>query len=358
MLNTTDGGVQGRNPRWDGVDHVKGRSEVPGQARWNTPGSQREHGPRSVPWRIPAALLPLLAAAAAACSGGPLEPVPDARPPGADVTSPFPMDRGDEGAATPGMYKGLSLRLVERPTPAITPIDGVIGVVCVGMSNGMQECNRWIQQVAGPWRDEVSPAVRIVNCAVGGHAIERWMDPAFDAVLWEDCLTRRIIQAGVRPDQVRVLWHKAANQFGSPPGGGQLPPFPAPAANYHLFMSNHRAFAARVHGKFPSVQAVYTTGRSYGGFAPAGPRGEPQAYEESHALNTWLGDNPSVDGVWYGWGPYIWAPACSSGVSNGAGVCYDREDYRDDGVHPSLAGELKIARLLHDRFRREAWYRR
>jgi hypothetical protein len=293
----------------------------------------------------------------AACSGG-LGPVAEQAPPGADVSVPFPIDRGDEGAATPGSYKGLWLRLVERQAPTVTAVDGVLGVVCVGMSNGVQECNRWIQQVAGPWRAEVNPAVRIVNCAVGAHAIERWSDPAFDAVLWDDCLTRRIVQAGVRPDQVRVIWHKAANQFGGPPGGGQLPPYPAPNANYHLFMSNQRAFAARVRGKFTAVQAVYTTGRSYGGYVPGGPRGEPQAYEESHALNIWLRDNPSVDGVWYGWGPYIWAPACGSGVHNGAGVCYDQDDYRDDGVHPSTAGELKIARLLHDRFRRETWYRR
>jgi hypothetical protein len=298
-----------------------------------------------------------LALLAVACGPAGLEPAGEA-PPGPDVSVPFPIDRGDESAATPGSYKGLWLRLVERPSPAVTPVDGVIGVVCVGMSNGMQECNSWLRQVTAEWRQEVNPAVRIVNCSVGAHAIERWMDPEFDAALWDDCVSRRITQAGLRVDQVRVLWHKAANQFGSPPGGGQLPPYPASTANYHLFIANHTAFAARVRGKFPAVQAVYTTGRSYGGFAPGGPRGEPQAYEESHALNSWLQRNAVVDGVWYGWGPYIWAPACSTGVHNGAGLCYTREDYRDDGVHPSAAGEQKIARLLHERFRREAWYRR
>jgi hypothetical protein len=300
------------------------------------------------------------AALGIACSGRPTDPVMgEQAPPGPDVSTPFPMDRGDEGAATPGSYKGHWLRLVERPAPTITAVNGVIGVVCVGMSNGVQECNRWIQQATTSWQNEVNPAVRIINCAVGGHAIERWTDPAFDATLWDHCIENRLPAAGVRPDQVRVLYHKAANQFGAGTGGGQLPALPAANANYHLFIANHQAFTARVRTKFPAVQAVYTTGRSYGGFAAAGsPRGEPQAYEESLALNSWLRQNDSVAGVWYGWGPYIWAPSCTSGVQNGAGLCYNREDYRDDGVHPTATGELKIARLIHARFRREPWYRR
>jgi hypothetical protein len=199
--------------------------------------------------------------------------------------------------------------------------------------------------------------VRIVNCAVGGHAIERWNDPAFDATLWDDCIQRKLALADVRPEQVRVIYHKAANQFGGS-GGGQLPPYPAAEANYHVFLANLQTFSARVRAKFPAVRAVYTTSRSYGGFAGSGsPRGEPQAYEEGHALNTWLERNAMTDGVWQGWGPYIWAPACASSVTNGSGVCYVREDYRDDGVHPTTAGELTIARMIHDRFRREPWYR-
>jgi len=295
---------------------------------------------------------------AAGCGTVPVGPVPTGdAPPGADTSTPYPIDRGDDGPATPGTYKGLPLRLIDRPAPAITPVDGVIGVVCVGMSNAAQECNRWAQQVNGPWRSEVRGAVRIVNCAVGGHAIERWNDPAFDATLWNDCIGRRLGLAGVRLDQVRVIYHKAANQFGAS-GGVQLPPLPSAAANYHLFLANLGAFASRVPGRFPNARAVYTTSRSYGGFAgPGSPRGEPQAYEEGHALNRWLAEHASVGGVWYGWGPYIWAPTCTTGVTNASGLCYTRDHYRDDGVHPTAAGEVEIARRIHDRFRREAWYR-
>ena len=65
-----------------------------------------------------------------------------------------------------------------------------------------------------------------------------------------------------------------------------------------------------------------------------------------------------MNGVWYGWGPYLWAPDCDSGVTNDSGICYVRTDYVDDGVHPSDAGRAKIAALIHERFTRDAWYRR
>jgi hypothetical protein len=106
------------------------------------------------------------------------------------------------------------------------------------------------------------------------------------------------------------------------------------------------------------VQAVYTSSRSYGGFAGSVGRGEPLSYEEGHALNAWLRDNRTVDGVWYGWGPYLWAPECATGMTNRGGVCYVREDYVADGVHPNEGARAKVSGLLHARLLREAWYRR
>jgi len=299
----------------------------------------------------------LLAVAIAACSDGPAGPSAGP-PPGPDTSTPFPVDRGDDGAGTPGTYKGLWLRLVDNGTPKVTAVDGVIGLVCVGMSNASQECGAFQTAVRGIWAAEVNSQVRVANCAVGGQAIEAWSDPARDSLLWNDCIARKLSAAGIRADQVRVVYHKAANMNTSGPGGSRLPAYPDPASDFFAFRRNLTAFSARVKAKVPSVQAVYTTSRSYGGYATSFTRGEPLSYEEGHALNGWLAEHAAVDGVWYGWGPYIWAPACDSGVTNASGLCYDRADYVSDGVHPSGAGQAKIARLVHERFRREAWYRR
>lgn len=301
----------------------------------------------------------LAAALLAACSGSmtPGGPDPSQAPEGPDVSVPFPIDRGDDGPGTPGSYKGLWLRLASNGAPAVSAVDGIIGVVCVGMSNANQECGDFISRRNGEFARETNPTVRVINCAVGGHAIERWNDPAFDGTLWQACLTARLPAAGVRPDQVRVVYHKAANQF-TVAGGTVLPSYPAPGSDYEKFHANLGVFAARVKGFFPAVQAVYTSSRSYGGFAEANGRGEPLSYEEGHALNRWLTENPAVGGVWYGWGPYLWAPACGGGELNAGGVCYDRADYLEDGVHPAPSGRGKMSGLLHQRWLKEAWYRR
>ncbi|MES2124076.1 MAG: hypothetical protein V4503_05250, partial [Gemmatimonadota bacterium] len=136
-----------------------------------------------------------------ACGGNLAAPdPPTSAPPGPDINTPYAIDRGDAGPSTPGTYKGLWLRLVTQPAPAVTAVDGVIGVVCIGMSNANQECSALIQQLAGAWKSEVNSAVRVVNCAVGGNAIEHWNDPADDALLWDDCINRKLGQAGVRVD--------------------------------------------------------------------------------------------------------------------------------------------------------------
>jgi lysophospholipase L1-like esterase len=269
---------------------------------------------------------------------------------------PVAMDLGTRSGA-PLTYKGLPLALSATGSPEVTAVDGVIGVVCIGMSNGNQECSEFQSRVSGEYAPAVDPNVRVVNCAVGGHAIERWIEPEFDEVLWRRCIEERLPQRGVRLDQVRVIWHKAANQF-TTVRGNVKPPYPNADSDYHTFIENLSRFAARVQPWFPAVQAVYTTSRSYGGFANNPARGEPLSYEEGHALNTWLAENPSVDGVWYGWGPYIWAPECTSGQTNGSGVCYGRDDYVDDGVHPSATGRARISALMHARFLAEDWYRR
>lgn len=276
---------------------------------------------------------------------------PDAGGGTVDTDSPLPLDRVG-GAGEPATYKGLPLGLVDNGAPEVTPVRGVIGVVCVGMSNATQECRAFLQRLLGAWGAEVNPQVRVVDCAVGNHAIERWNDPAYDAVLWDACRTTKLAAAGLSPDQVRVVWHKAANQFGVPV------PYPDPQSDYFAFRENLAAFSRRVRAELPSVQAVYTSSRSYGGFSTRAERGEPLSYEEGHALNGWLAGNPSVDGVWYGWGPYLWAPDCATGVTNGSGSCYVPGDYQADAVHPAAGALDKIARMIHARFLREAWYRR
>jgi hypothetical protein len=275
-------------------------------------------------------------------------------PPGADTDQPFPIDMGD-APNTPGSYKGLPLRLTDNGEPSVAAVNNVIGVVCIGMSNSTQECSDYIAKLGNNTLTGQSAQVKVVDCAVGGNAIERWNDTANDSTLWDACINNKIGQAGVSLNQVRVVYHKAADQF-TTMNGMPLPAYPASGSDYANFIVNLTTFAGRVTQKFPNLQAVYTTSRMYGGFATSQGRGEPLSYEEGHALNTWLANNTMVSGVWFGWGPYIWGPDCASGDMNASGVCYVLQDFQNDGVHPAQGALDKIAPMIHARFLQHAWY--
>jgi hypothetical protein len=257
----------------------------------------------------------------------------------------------------PSSYKGLPLRLTDNGEPDVLIGDGTIGVVCIGMSNAAQECERYILAAQTVFAGEVNPDVRIVNCALASHAIERWNDPEYDSALWTRC-SSLISAAGLTLSEIHVVLHKAANQYTLGPNQEVLPLYPDPSSDYFSFGRNLSTFADRVTTFFPELRAVYTTSRSYGGFSNRPERGEPLSYEEGHALNQWLLENSSVNGVWFGWGPYIWAPECSTGIKNGLGYCYDRQDYSQDAIHPTSLGEVKVAKMWHARLSQHAWYTR
>ena len=160
----------------------------------------------------------------------------------------------------------------------------------------------------------------------GRHAIEKWSDPSYDANTWDRCKNQLLPRAGLTLDQVKVVYHKAAVQF------SKTLNYPEAGSNYEHFYQQLGIFSSRVPTQFPSVQAIYTTSRGPGYFTTNQSRGEPNSYEQGHALNSWLAEMTDSDGkigtVWHGWGPYIWAGECGSGLENAAGYCYVRDDYR------------------------------
>ncbi len=293
-----------------------------------------------------------------ACETG-LDPTPDdGSPPGADVTKPFPIDRGDDGLGTPGKYKGLWLRLFDNGRPLISRFEDQVGVVCVGVSETADECADFIARINSHWLGDVANDVRVLNCGRREFGLEQWIDPDYDFELWEACIYLLMPYVGMRPEQIRVVYHQAGNSETTYPDGSPLPTYPDPESNYHTLYDNLTAFSERVYRFFPNLQAVYTSSRSYGGFTRTGQRGEPLTYEEGHAVNSWLANNPFINGVWYGWGAYTWAPPCPADIMNGQGICYFQSDFEADGVKLSPAGRGKISWQIHHRLLLEDWYRR
>jgi hypothetical protein len=211
---------------------------------------------------------------------------------------------------------------------------------------------------AGHLVKHVAEQVVVVNCGRFGYGIEDWNDPDYEVDLWDLCLDLVLPYVGLRLDQIRVVYHKAANRRTTTQDGSPLPSYPHLDSDYQALYDNLTTFSTRVNQFFPNLQAAYTSSRSYGGFATTPGRGEPLSYEEGHAVNSWLANHTSVGGVWQGWGAYLWAPSCTDDVMNGGGVCYFDHDFIAGGVFPSASGKGKISFLMHHRLLLERWYRR
>lgn len=244
-------------------------------------------------------------------------------------------------------YLGLAGGLVDNGTPTVTPVDDRIVIIAISMSNGFLEMNRFIELYRG--HAEVSPRIGLVNCAKGGHALERWLSMPS---LWQECRDK-IAAAGFRTDQVRVVWAKDANQFTT-----HLRTLPDPNADYHDLVRNIAALSQRIGQEFPSVQAIFHSSRIYGGYTDNAARGEPIDYEGGFAVNAVIdqqkrGELPGAP--WIGWGPYLWS---NGSRPNGSGIFWVESDYNSDRVHPSTSGQTKVADALHRFFLRFDWYRR
>ncbi len=265
-----------------------------------------------------------------------------------EVTEPVALDRIDATTT----YHGLRGGLVDNGTPTVTPVDGRIVIVAISMSNGRLEFDRFIELYRN--HVSVSPAIGLVNCARGGNALERWVA---QQDLWDDCKSA-VRAAGFRPEQVRVVWAKNANQFTD--HGRTLP---HPEADYHDLVSNITTLSRRVRQEIPSVQAVFHSSRIYGGYVAAarmGSRGEPISFEGGLAINAVIEKQKRgelTDAPWIGWGPYLWA---DGRTPNGAGLSWEPADFQDGGTdpHPTATGQTKVADALHRHLLQFAWYRR
>ncbi|MEZ4700761.1 MAG: hypothetical protein R2834_10560 [Rhodothermales bacterium] len=250
-------------------------------------------------------------------------------------------------------YYGLKGGLVDNGTPTVETADGKIIIIAISMSNGFQEFSRFIDLYEG--HPDVSDQIVLINCAVGGSALERWLS---EQTLWDRCKDN--VTQKYQLNQVRVVWAKDANQDTA--DGITLPDA---QADYYDLIANIGALSQKIGQEFPSVQAVFHTSRIYGGYVEdlkQGARGEPISYEGGFAVNAVIekwkaGQLPGSP--WIGWGPYVWAKG--EEIPNASGITWTRLDYQGtngDNQHPSEAGAKKVADALHAFFMQFPWYKR
>lgn len=255
--------------------------------------------------------------------------------------------RGQLGGLYPGGANKLPRAHLRRGLDAarrIRPIRGRIGVVGVGMSNGMAE---WAAFARTADQDPtVNQSLVFVEGPGGGWDAIRITRPG--ARYWKD-LDARLRKARLQRGQVQVVWMKEAI-------AGEDRPFPQDARA----LQAHLRTAVRILStRFPNLRAIYVSSRTYGGYAITHLNPEPYAYESGFAVK-WLvqeGIRGRLGRVWVGWGPYLWTDGLAGRRD---GLTWACEDVLEDGTHPSASGVRKVARLLDDFFKTDptakTWY--
>ena len=106
-----------------------------------------------------------------------------------------------------------------------------------------------------------------------------------------------------------------------------------------------RRIVGILRSRFPNLQLIYLSSRTYAGYATTALNPEPYAYESGFAVK-WLVQERiegKLAGPWLAWGPYLWTDGTKGRRD---GLVWTCQDVRSDGTHPSPSGQQKVAQLL------------
>ena len=248
-----------------------------------------------------------------------------------------------------------SAQIVPRDAQGSPHADGKIVVVAFSMSNAEQEFGAF-EKLAHADLD-LSPSVVVVNTAQGGRAMSSWATARYRTF---DIAEQRLARAGVTASQVQVAWVKIPIELIDyrPIGSKDIS---SVAENIKTVRANTRVVLQQAKRRFPNLRIAYLGSRIYGGYCNTDLNPEPFAYESAFAARSMILDQiqgdaelnfdatkGTVKSPLLIWGPYLWANGLRPRAD---GLTWERSDFGRDGVHPSVAGEQKVARLLLDFFK-------
>jgi hypothetical protein len=237
----------------------------------------------------------------------------------------------------PAPYEASGLALASSVRPRATdgtPADsGRIVLLAVGMSNTFEEFSQFSTMAEAD--DRTNPCLLFVNGARDGESALMAADPASD--YW-DHVEQTIQQQGSTAAQLQVAWVKTAM-------AREKLPFPQSARSLQCAL---RSIINILSTRFRRLALVYLSSRIYGGYSTTDLSPEPVAYESGFGVK-WLIEERIHDALvgrstpWLSWGPYLWA---GGSTPRSDGLVWQRDDFAEDGVHPSPRGARKVAAQL------------
>jgi hypothetical protein len=244
--------------------------------------------------------------------------------------------------------------------------DGKVVLISIGMSNTTQEFSRFMALANEDKTKAVS--LVIVDGAQGGQAADAWASTAGLRAAqrrgspW-DVLGDRIEAAGVTSNQVQVVWIKQALKF--PAGLGEFP------RHAEVLRDDLITILNKLHSRYPNLRLAYLSSRVYAGYATSKLNPEPYAFESAFSVrwvieeqikgNARLNVDPTrgpVTSPVVLWGPYLWGNGETPRQADG--LVWSRQDFVNDGTHPSPSGRQKVAAMLLKFFQSDptakGWY--
>ena len=251
----------------------------------------------------------------------------------------------------------------------VTPINGKIVLLSIGVSNTSTEFQRFQQLLAAyPEKNSVLVAV---NGAQGDKPVTSWVKiwitktshgitKTYLAPVYQE-IDKRLAAAGVTRSQVRAVWFKLPDRLANQP-------FPDAWLTH---AEQTRTVLRNLKTLYPNIKLAFLTSRIYGGYSTNVNHVEPDAYQHGFAykwvvesqidgtgnLNADLALGPVVS-PWIGWGPYVWADGL---IPRSDGLTWACSDFQSDGVHPAPSGADKVATRLLDFFKTSpltTWFNR
>jgi hypothetical protein len=222
------------------------------------------------------------------------------------------------------------------------PANGKIVLLIIGMSNTTQIASAFIPMIEA--LSTKNPKLVIVDGAQGGWDIDLINNP--NATYWTN-ITTRLAAKGVTAKQVQAFWFLEADKR-------------FPDTSFMGYVSNFKSKLKTSMGilrsKYTNANLCYISSRMYSGYQHDHSHNpEPFAYYTGWAVKSLIEEqingNPDLaysgsttNVPWLSWAAYTWANG-SEPRKDGLMWIYP-EDYRRDGIHPSIAGAQKVANLL------------
>jgi len=202
--------------------------------------------------------------------------------------------------------------------------------------------------------------LEIVNGAKGGQTAMHWdspLDPNYDRVRDSALAPRGLTEA-----QVQVIWLKTLN-------ADPTVSLPSAQADAITLVTQYGDILRALKTRYPNLQMVFMSSRTFGGYAISQQNPEPYAYETGFAVK-WViqaqvdqmanggtvvdpraGNlNYNTVAPWVAWGPYLWADGLNP---RSDGVTWQQSEFESDGVHPGTLAETKVGTALLSFFKND-----